>query len=107
MSKPGDPAEFKVPEKTFSMEEVAKHNKKDDLWIAVKGIVLDVTNWLDEHPGGPQALFSHMGKDASEGMPSASRLLKFCKRILLTVVLLQSSRCCMTMKSFQSMLLTS
>jgi len=28
---------------------------------------LDVTNWLDEHPGGPQALFSHMGKDATEG----------------------------------------
>ena len=38
-------------------------------WIAVKGVVLDVTNWLDEHPGGPQALFSHMGKDASEGNP--------------------------------------
>ena len=35
-------------------------------WIAVKGVVMDVTNWLDEHPGGPQALFSHMGKDASE-----------------------------------------
>ena len=68
VSKPTDPVEFKVPDQEFSMEEVAKHNKKDDLWIAVKGIVLDVTNWLDEHPGGPQALFSHMGKDASEGL---------------------------------------
>jgi FAD binding domain/Cytochrome b5-like Heme/Steroid binding domain len=61
------PAEFKIPEKEFTMEEVAKHNKKDDIWIAVKGIVMDVTNWLDEHPGGPQALFSHMGRDATEG----------------------------------------
>ena len=60
--------DFKVPDKEFSLDEVAEHNQKDDLWIAVKGIVLDVTNWLDEHPGGPQALFSHMGKDASEGM---------------------------------------
>ena len=67
VSKPNDPADFKIPEKEYSLEEVAKHNKKDDLWIAVKGIVLDVTNWLDEHPGGPQALFSHMGRDASEG----------------------------------------
>ena len=67
VSRPSDPVEFKVPEKEYSMEEVAKHNKKDDLWIVVKGIVLDVTNWLDEHPGGPQALFSHMGRDASEG----------------------------------------
>jgi predicted heme/steroid binding protein len=62
-----DISNFKVPEKEYSLEEVAKHNKKDDLWIAVKGVVMDVTNWLDEHPGGPQALFSHMGKDASEG----------------------------------------
>jgi predicted heme/steroid binding protein len=65
--KAKDVSEFKIPDKEFSLEEVAKHNKKDDLWIAVKGIVLDVTNWLDEHPGGPQALFSHMGKDATEG----------------------------------------
>ena len=36
------------------MEEVAKHNTKEDLWIVVKGIVMDVTNWLDEHPGGPR-----------------------------------------------------
>src|SRR6201996_6184870 len=64
-----DPKNFKIPEKEYSLEEVAKHNKKDDLWIAVKGIVLDLTNWLDEHPGGPQALFSHMGKDATEGKP--------------------------------------
>lgn len=68
VSKPSDPVEFRVPDKEYSMEEVAKHNKKDDLWIVVKGIVLDVTNWLDEHPGGPQALFSHMGRDASEGL---------------------------------------
>ena len=58
--------DFKIPDKEFTLEEVAKHNKKDDLWIAVKGIVLDVTNWVDEHPGGPQALFSHMGRDATE-----------------------------------------
>ncbi|KAJ4646823.1 Osmotic growth protein [Exophiala dermatitidis] len=62
-----DISSFKVPEKEFSLEEIAKHNKKDDLWIAVKGVVMDVTNWLDEHPGGPQALFSHMGRDATEG----------------------------------------
>lgn len=73
VSKPNEPSEFKIPEKEFSLEEVAKHNKKDDLWIAVKGIVLDVTNWLDEHPGGPQALFSHMGRDATEGMVFHSR----------------------------------
>ncbi|KAJ5316280.1 hypothetical protein N7476_006587 [Penicillium atrosanguineum] len=64
-SKP-DPANFKIPEKEYTMEEISKHNKKDDLWIAVKGVVLDVTNWLDEHPGGANALFNFMGRDATE-----------------------------------------
>ncbi|KAI9806970.1 MAG: hypothetical protein M1833_002628 [Piccolia ochrophora] len=66
VSKPANPKDFKVPETEYSMEEVAKHNKKEDLWIVVKGIVLDVTNWLDEHPGGPQALMNYMGRDATE-----------------------------------------
>jgi cytochrome b involved in lipid metabolism len=66
VTKPNDISDFKIPEKEYTMEEVKKHNKKDDLWIVVKGVVMDVTNWLDEHPGGPQALFSHMGRDATE-----------------------------------------
>jgi len=60
------PAAFKIPEKEFTMEEVAKHNKKEDLWVVVKGVVMDVSDWLDEHPGGPQALMNFMGKDATE-----------------------------------------
>lgn len=71
------PGPFKIPEKEYSMEEVAKHNKKDDLWIVVKGVVLDVTNWLDEHPGGANALFNFMGRDATEGMSICSPLPRF------------------------------
>jgi flavocytochrome c len=35
-----DISAFKVPEKEFTLEEVAKHNKREDLWIAVKGVVM-------------------------------------------------------------------
>lgn len=65
-SSPSKPKEFTIPDKEYTLEEVARHNKKDDLWIAVKGVVLDLTNWVNEHPGGPQALYSHMGRDATE-----------------------------------------
>ena len=90
-----DISSFKVPEKDFSLDEVAKHNKKDDLWIAVKGVVLDVTNWLDEHPGGPQALFSHMGKDASEGKQKQPLAMVPETRLLTNV---QSLLCCTMMR---------
>ncbi|TGJ80481.1 hypothetical protein E0Z10_g8286 [Xylaria hypoxylon] len=66
-AKSSEPAKkFEVPEKEFTLEEVAKHNKKDDLWVVVKGVVMDLTNWLDEHPGGPQAIMNFMGRDATE-----------------------------------------
>lgn len=66
VTRPNKISEFKVPETEYTMEEIQKHNKKEDLWIAVKGVVMNVTDWVDEHPGGPQALFTHMGKDATE-----------------------------------------
>ncbi|KAI1298541.1 FAD binding domain-containing protein [Xylaria venustula] len=57
---------FEVPEKEYTLEEVAKHNTKDDLWVVVKGVVMDLSNWLEEHPGGPQAIMNFMGRDATE-----------------------------------------
>ncbi|KAI1419941.1 FAD binding domain-containing protein [Xylaria sp. FL1777] len=57
---------FEIPEKEFTLEEVAKHNTKDDLWVVVKGVVMDLSNWLNEHPGGPQAIMNFMGRDATE-----------------------------------------
>ncbi|KAK2027234.1 flavocytochrome c [Colletotrichum zoysiae] len=65
-SKPNNPKEFTIPEKEFTMEEVAKHNTKEDLWVVVKGVVMDLSNWLEEHPGGPQAIMNFMGRDATE-----------------------------------------
>jgi len=61
-----DKKEFSIPEKEFSMEEVAEHNKKDDVWVVVKGCVLDCTNFLQDHPGGVQAILNFAGRDATE-----------------------------------------
>ncbi|KAI5798886.1 flavocytochrome c [Geopyxis carbonaria] len=63
---PASKKEFSIPEKEFTMEEVAKHNKKDDVWVAVKGVVMDCTNFMEDHPGGVQAIMNFAGRDATE-----------------------------------------
>ena len=32
--------------------ELSRHRSRDDLWIAVRGKVYDVTKYLPYHPGG-------------------------------------------------------
>jgi len=58
--------EFSIPEKEYTMEEVAKHNKKEDVWVVVKGLVMDLSGFLDDHPGGVQAIVNFAGRDATE-----------------------------------------
>merc|ERR1712127_430750 len=50
----------------YTLAEVAKHNTKTDCWVVVEGQVLNVTNFLSEHPGGELAILTFAGKDATE-----------------------------------------
>ncbi|KIJ50708.1 hypothetical protein M422DRAFT_27268 [Sphaerobolus stellatus SS14] len=52
--------------KAFSKDEVAKHNKKDDCWVIIGDEVLDVTDFLADHPGGEKAILLYAGRDATE-----------------------------------------
>ena len=62
------PVETQAPSRTraWTLEEVQKHNTKDDCWVIVNGQVLDVTSFLSDHPGGAQAIIAYAGRDATE-----------------------------------------
>eukprot|EP00389_Voromonas_pontica_P005608 GDKH01008381.1.p1 GENE.GDKH01008381.1~~GDKH01008381.1.p1 ORF type:complete len:135 (-),score=41.65 GDKH01008381.1:247-651(-) len=46
--------------------ELAKHKSEKDCWIAIHGIVYDITKFLPDHPGGPEIVVTTSGRDASE-----------------------------------------
>ncbi|CAO3631701.1 unnamed protein product [Cunninghamella blakesleeana] len=50
----------------YTLDDVAKHNTDKDCWVVVNGEVLDVTDFLSEHPGGKKAIMIYAGRDATE-----------------------------------------
>jgi cytochrome b involved in lipid metabolism len=52
--------------KTFSKSEVATHNKQANCWLIINSSVYDITNFLDQHPGGIDVILPYCGKDATQ-----------------------------------------
>jgi hypothetical protein len=52
--------------KYYSLEDVASHKTERDCWVVLHGRVLNVTDFLKDHPGGALAILTFGGKDASE-----------------------------------------
>eukprot|EP00026_Physarum_polycephalum_P005599 Phypoly_transcript_05634.p1 GENE.Phypoly_transcript_05634~~Phypoly_transcript_05634.p1 ORF type:complete len:510 (+),score=103.58 Phypoly_transcript_05634:350-1879(+) len=48
------------------MQEVAKHNKREDCWVVIHGKVYNLTDFLDHHPGGVGPIAAKAGKDATK-----------------------------------------
>ncbi|KIM31492.1 hypothetical protein M408DRAFT_21517 [Serendipita vermifera MAFF 305830] len=55
-----------ISNKFISAESIAKHSTRESCWIIVHGNVYDVTDFLDDHPGGPNIILKYAGKDATE-----------------------------------------
>lgn len=52
--------------KVFTFSEVSKHNNHKDCWVIIHGKVYDLTDFLEDHPGGDEALVASTGKNATD-----------------------------------------
>lgn len=54
--------------KFYSLSEVAQKDGKisKETWIVVKDSVYDVTNYMENHPGGSELISEHAGKDCTK-----------------------------------------
>jgi cytochrome b involved in lipid metabolism len=49
----------------FSAMDVAAHGSVSSCYVIVGGKVYDLTAWIDQHPGGAQAIMNLCGKDGT------------------------------------------
>ena len=49
----------------YTLADIAKHNDASSCWTIINAGVYDLTGWINQHPGGPEAILSICGKDGS------------------------------------------
>ncbi|KAI8821380.1 FMN-dependent dehydrogenase-domain-containing protein [Fimicolochytrium jonesii] len=52
--------------RVIDYQELQRHNKATDCWVALHGQVYDLTSFLDEHPGGRRLILAQAGTDGTE-----------------------------------------
>lgn len=55
---------FTAPHNAVNFSELVRHNKPDDLWMAIGGTVYDLTSFVNRHPGGLKMLMESSGSVA-------------------------------------------
>ncbi|OUS47868.1 cytochrome b5 [Ostreococcus tauri] len=51
--------------RTISLEELRRHNTRNDCWIGLRGRVYNLTAYVEYHPGGAAVLEQSFGTDAT------------------------------------------
>lgn len=56
--------------KTYTWDEIKQHRSEKDCWVVLHDKVLDVTQFLNEHPGGLDPLNDMAGEDITSSFES-------------------------------------
>ena len=66
----------------YSEKDVAAHDRPSDCWIIVRGVVYDVTSFLESHPGGPLLILSVAGGDATQAFAAPGHSTRAVEQLL-------------------------
>ncbi|XP_029451359.1 cytochrome b5 reductase 4 isoform X2 [Rhinatrema bivittatum] len=58
-------------------EELARHSKKEDCWICIRGLVYNVTPYMEYHPGGEDELLKAAGADGTDLFDQVHRWVNY------------------------------
>ena len=62
-----DPPSRKLSKRQIiSASELRKHNVPEDCWVAIHGLVYDLTGFAEEHPAGAESILDLAGIDGTE-----------------------------------------
>eukprot|EP00927_Polykrikos_kofoidii_P065345 TRINITY_DN61103_c0_g1_i1.p1 TRINITY_DN61103_c0_g1~~TRINITY_DN61103_c0_g1_i1.p1 ORF type:complete len:1011 (-),score=109.38 TRINITY_DN61103_c0_g1_i1:256-3222(-) len=56
----------KIDLKKITADDLRNHASPTDLWLAIDGLICDVTEFAASHPGGAEILLEHAGREAGE-----------------------------------------
>lgn len=60
-----------------TQEELKKHNTRDDCWTCIRGMVYNVTPYMDYHPGGEEELMKAAGIDGTDLFDQVHRWVNY------------------------------
>ncbi|KAM9424708.1 cytochrome b5 reductase 4 [Pholidichthys leucotaenia] len=60
-----------------TQEELQKHNKREDCWTCIRGMVYNVTPYMDYHPGGEEELMKAAGIDGTDLFDQVHRWVNY------------------------------
>ncbi|KAM4567636.1 cytochrome b5 reductase 4 [Fundulus diaphanus] len=60
-----------------TQDELQKHNKREDCWTCIRGMVYNVTPYMDYHPGGEEELMKAAGIDGTDLFDQVHRWVNY------------------------------